>query len=199
MRKLIYILIAIFLTACGSKPTPIWVNETDSYLEKFKLAKLTGAEYKTLKNYAIESAKKGGDIYYLQIIELTDIALDLILENDLETSSYKRLETIEKYSENSSFFLFITNANFDIASLPKQYSTFAKTKDLKSAKDIKDPISKLIALSLIPTKTDEIYMEILAISKPNGFKQVTINALKKLRDINPKEKDRLDLMINELL
>lgn len=200
MSRLLYIFVAFMLIGCGSKPAPAWVNSTNSYLEKFKSTKLAGGDYLPLKNYAISSAKEGGSIYYLQIIELTDLALDLIVGSDLNSTRYLELEKIEKNSENSSFKQLIMSEKIDIENLPETYRSFAKRKTISSALDIKDPLSKLIALSLIEPKTKDVYNNILNISKPNGYKAVTINALTHLIELEDSmaEKERLRLMIEEI-
>lgn len=210
MRNLLFIIV-LFLLGCSSKPQEAWLVEINSYLEKFKTAKLTSSENEAqmLKTLAINSAKKSADIDYLQIIELTDQALNLATTKPLNFDYFYRLDQIENHKTNSAYASFLDSKDFDTEDLPKQYRDFASyvqkksyKKAFDSATSIKDPVSKIIALSLLASYDNDkkIYDEILKISKPLGYKNVTISALKNLQKLSTEdEAKKIELLINELL
>lgn len=212
MKIPFFLLAVLFMFGCSSKVTPYWLVETDSYLAKFKTAKLAGKEQKAdlFKQHAVDSAKKGGEIYYLQLIELTDIALDSTLLKEVDFNRYNSLEEIEVYKENSSYKDMLSGKISNIDYLPKPYRSIAKhiknknyEEAFNEAKQIDDNLSKLITLGVLARKKEtdkEIYREMLKISKLNGYKNVTTSVLRKLITLTEAEKDqrKLILMLQEL-
>lgn len=199
MRAVIFIMVLIF-SGCSNKPVPQWQSSAKSYIKKMEYAKLAGfeKEAKIYKNSAIEQIKMSASIAKLQILELTDIALDVALLKTADFSSYDRLEAIEFVAENRAFRDFLAGQNTD--------SSFAKDSTLSSAKKIEDELSRLIALAIL-AKNDrenvEIYNSILEISKPNGYLAVSINTLSVLRAIYTKNQDiknqrEIELLLEEL-
>ncbi len=207
MRAVIFIMVLIF-SGCSNKPVPQWQSSAKSYIKKMEYAKLAGfeKEAKIYKNSAIEQIKMSASIAKLQILELTDIALDVALLKTADFSSYDRLEAIEFVAENRAFRDFLAGQNTDISMLDSRYSSFAKDSTLSSAKKIEDELSRLIALAIL-AKNDrenvEIYNSILEISKPNGYLAVSINTLSVLRAIYTKNQDiknqrEIELLLEEL-
>lgn len=207
MRIVVLFIISLIFLSCSSNSSAIWMQESSGYLEKFKTLKLQGKEYLTIKQKAIDSAKMGANIEYLQIIELSDIALDLILNNTMDFSRYDHLETLETFEQNKNYKAMLQGKSVELNQIPKQYRSFAKSIDnndtkkaFNEAKNIINPISKLIALSIISSSNIEIELEIINIATEQGYKAVIINRLNKIKDIekSQEQKEKLEKLIKEL-
>jgi hypothetical protein len=202
---------------CAGKKQPTWLTDSESYMEKLKISKLssTKKEANIYKQKAISSVKQSGNIEYLQIVELTDAAMDVALLNDANFTGYDRLSAIETIPVNKSYKAMLINKLqvSDLEYLNKEYKPFAKElvqgsyeKAIESAKTIKNDISKLIALGILAKANPEKYMiyeEMLQISKPNGYKNITIAAMARLVAIYQKNGEmakskKLNAILEEL-
>ncbi len=203
MRTFIFAIIAVLLlSGCSNKKTPLWLSDSQSYLDKFKIAKLSGSEKEATiyKQKAISSVKQSANIEYLQIIELTEVAMDTALLKEANFATYDRLSKIEQNATNNEYKQMLCGTVQKTNTLPPMYEAFATSlskKDINSAienaKTIEDETSKLIALGVLAKlepKNKQIYEEILSISKPNGYKNVTIAAISRLQAIYAKDGDK---------
>lgn len=188
----------LFLSACSTLPSPSWLIESQNSIEKFKISKLTATnqDAEHYKQQAIISVRKSANIEYLQIIELTEAAMETaLLKDDLNLSAYMRLNAIESFPANESYKAMITNRlkKTDIPHLPKNYQPFAHALLIKNtvqmietAKEMDNDISKLIALGIVTQLMKEdlfVYEEILNIGKRNGYKNIIISAIIKLQPL----------------
>lgn len=217
MKHLILAFMLFFFSACSAPQTPTWLVESQRFIEAFKISKLTSNEQdaRELKRYAIASVRQSANIEYLQIIELTDAAMDTALLKDLNLSDYMRLNTIESFPANESYKAMITNrlTESDISHLPTNYQSFARallsgntTQMIKTAKEMDNSISTLIALGVITNLMDEeatVYEEILKIGSQNGYRNVIIAAITKLYPIYikndyPEKAEKLKRILEEI-
>lgn len=195
-------LIAMALVGCSSKKTPTWLIDSESYIEKFKIAKLGKAdkEANIYKQKASAAVKQSANIGLLQVIELTDAAMDIATLKEANFTSYERLSKIEHNASNEAYKQMLTAGKPNISTLPPVYTNFAASlsrndakKAFEDTKEIKNDISRLIALGILAKlepQNKAIYEDILAISKSNGYKGVTIAAMSRLQAIYVKEGDK---------
>lgn len=203
MKTLLLTLIsAIFLIGCSGKKTPTWLVDTESYVSKLKIAKLSGYDKEAgiYKQKALAAVKQSANIGMMQVIELTDAAMDTVLLREANLTSYERLSKIEQNSTNDTYKQMLYGNVKDVNPLPIHYLGFATAlskSDIKSAfenaKTIDDETSKLVALGILAKLEPQnkvIYEEILSVSKPLGYRGVTIAAMSRLQAIYTKEGDK---------
>lgn len=203
MKKILFTtLAAILLIGCSGKKPPTWLVDSQSYLDKLKTAKLSGSERDAgvFKQKAVSSVKQSANISLLQVIELTDAAMDTALLKEANFTTYERLSKIEQNTTNDAYKQMLLGVVKDVAVLPASYASFATSlskKDIKGAlestRTIEDETSKLIALGILAKLAPQnkaVYEDMLTISKPLGYKGVTIAAMSRLQAIYSKEGDK---------
>ena len=164
--KTILIILMLLLSACSMKPKPNdWAykstNAFDSYKELFlkdetKLAKLE------LKS-SIRYAKQGADFENLLSIYLAKCSLNVAVSIDDRCEDNIKLQDLSDNKKLKNYYFFIRKktAMLNPAYLDEKYSLFAKAlknndflQANKEIKDIKDPVSKLLCISLLKDKAD---------------------------------------------
>jgi hypothetical protein len=202
-------LVFLFFTAllffgCSGKKPPIWLTDSQSYMEKMKLSILTSnnKESQIYKQKAAASIKQSANIEYLQILELTEAASRIAVLQEADFAAFDRVLAIEPNIVNKSYKAMLSNnlRDEEIDNLPANYKIFAKwlvqknnEKAFEAAQKIEDDISKLVALGIlakIDTNNAAIYEEMLTVSKPNGYKNTTIAATARLATIYAKNGDK---------
>ena len=193
-----------FISGCSSKSSPEFSDNAFGYIEKFKLSKLSGddALSRIYKSKASESIKKGSNIYLLEELELTDMAMDTALLKARDQKGFQDLDKVEHHNDLASYKKLITAEKLtldDIDALPDVYRDFARDISenmLDSAftkvDQIKNNISKLIALGVLVHygyTNKKIYKKIIDISKAQGYKAVTLQAYMALELLYIKNND----------
>lgn len=218
MKNLIFLLFTTLLfCGCSGKNPPIWLTDSQSYMQKMKLSILSSNEKESqiYKQKASYSIKQSANIEYLQILELTDAASRIAALQEPDFTAFDRMLAMEPNTANKSYKAMLLNdlQDTDIDSLPNGYKAFAKellqknsAKAFEAAQKIEDDISKLVALGVLArtnTSSAIVYEEILKISKPNGYKNTTIAATARLVEIYTKngdkqKADKAAFILNEL-
>jgi hypothetical protein len=205
MKKVLYLLASFLLLAgCSTKATPDWIKTSHHQLESYKKQSLQGQDRLAEISFqkTVSEIKSGGDIRLLQIAYLTRYAVQISVLEGFDDLEYLRLAAVEPHSENVYFHAFLKGAfdRVDERYLPQQYRSFLHA--CKNGKQveidieieaIEDPLSKLIAASLVVQK--QLYHETtlnaaIRTASEQGWKKALLVYLKKLRDFYGSRADR---------
>jgi hypothetical protein len=198
MKKIIYLLVCLFLLAgCSSKTVPGWIKTSHTQLESYKKHFLQGKDRYAEGNFrkTIEEMKTGGDFNLLQIAYLTQYALQVSVLETFDDKEYRRLAAIEPNPENTHFHAFLRGAfdRTDELSLPSQYRPFLRACNQSkqmvvndAIAGMEDPLSRLIASGLAVQQgryNEQTILTAIQTASEQGWKKALLAYLKKLRDL----------------
>jgi hypothetical protein len=197
MRKILTIVIVIFICACGSnsKQVPDWKDAAFRQLENYKINFLTGKEDASEPHFdkARQAIAGGNDLNLLARIYLNKYALHTAALEDFDDSEFIRINKLQPIASNSAYYNFL-KGNFTAVEdslLPSNYSGFikiARNKDLAKAlqeiPSITDPLSRLITCGIwvkyLPYD-ENILQTAINTSADNGWKRPLWAYLTKLQ------------------
>ena len=146
------------LAACGGGPkAPDWKKDSINLIEKYKKAELKGEGQRAERYFeqavqAAGSAGKIGETAQLHLIRCATRQASLDYE---PCTGYLDHAKFGVSPEDDAYYRFLTNQQdkLDASKLPSQYRDFAKSSDpakmLASVQSISEPLSRLIAASLV--------------------------------------------------
>jgi len=198
MRKILTVVIVIFICSCGlnQKHIPEWKDTSFRQLENYKVNFLTGKENVSEPHF--DKAKKAAsgdnlDLNFLARIYLNKYALHIAALEDFDDSEFVRINKLHPLAPNFAYYNFL-KGNFTVVEdnlLPSQYSSFiqlVRNKDLAKAlqeiPSITDPLSRLIACGIWVKylSYDENILQIaINASADNGWKRPLWAYLTKLQ------------------
>jgi len=161
MNKLLLLLSALSLTACGSKgpPIPDWKTDSSNYIERYKKTYLMGENTVSDRFFeqAVNATSGAGKVAETARLWLIQCALH---KASLVTDScerYAELAKTDTTAEDKAYFQFLTGQwnQVDVKALPDQYVSILKaatgdvahTNEMLSA--MTDPLSRLIGAGLL--------------------------------------------------
>lgn len=154
-------LCVLFLQACGGGPrVPDWRKDSINLIEKYKKAELKGEVQRAERYFeqaleAAGSAGKIGETAQLHLIRCATRQASLDFE---PCTGYLDHAKFGVNPEDEAYYRFLTNRQDkpDASKLPAQYRDFATNSDpvkmLASLQSISDPLSRLIAASLVTAR-----------------------------------------------
>jgi hypothetical protein len=146
------------LVSCGGGPkVPDWKKDSASLIEKYKKAELKGENLRAEHYFqqaldAAGSAGKLGETARLHLVRCATRQASLDFE---ACNGYRDHARFGTDPEDEHYYLFLTNQwdRLDSGKLPAQYRAFVKSGDPAKTpaalQGISDPLSRLIALSLV--------------------------------------------------
>ena len=197
MRKVLLLVLLVFICACGSNSKQIseWKDAAFRNLENYKTNFLTGKEDASEPHFdkARQAASGGNDLNILAKIYLTKYALHTAVLEDFDDSEFVRINKLQPSESNFVYYNFL-KGNFATGEdnlLPSNYSGFikiARNKDLAKAvqeiSSIDDPLSRLIAYGIwvkyLPYD-ENILQTAINTSADNGWKRPLWAYLTKLQ------------------
>lgn len=161
MRKLLVLLCALSLTACGSKgpPIPDWKTDSANFIERYKKTYLAGENTVADRFFeqAVNATSGAGKVAETARLWLIQCALH---KASLVTDSCERyadLANTDTTAEDKAYFQFLSGQwdQIDVKALPSQYAPILKaaTEDMAhtnaTLNAMTDPLSRLIAAGLL--------------------------------------------------
>jgi hypothetical protein len=148
---------ALLLSACGGgPPAPDWKKDSASLIGKYSKAELKG-ENKLAERYFEQAQDAAGSTGKLEETAKLNLILCATRQASLNfdpCTAYLTLAKLSPNSENETYHRFITGKweGMDDSKLPAQYRDFVASRDaakqLAALQEIKDPLSRLIAVSI---------------------------------------------------
>lgn len=191
---LLIILLPLFLSACGGGPkVPDWKKDSVNLIENYKKAELRG-EVKRAERYfeqalaAAGSAGKPNETARLQLVRCATRQASLDFE---PCTGYLELAKFGISEEDETYYRFLTNQwdKLDSGKLPAQYRDFMKISDpaksLTALQAISDPLSRLIAASLLTARkqADDVTLSLTAeTASEQGWRKPLLVYLKLLEN-----------------
>lgn len=161
MKKLLLLLSALTLTACGSKgpPIPDWKTDSSNFIERYKKTYLMGENTVADRFFeqAVSATSGAGKVAETARLWLIQCALH---KASLATDSCERYAEMAKTdttAEDKAYFQFLTGhwEQLDVKALPAHYVPILKaaTGDVAhtnaALSAMTDPLSRLIGASLL--------------------------------------------------
>jgi hypothetical protein len=159
MRKLLVIILLIFLCACSSQPIPQWKDTSSRQLENYKVNFLADKEDATEPHFvqAKKAISSNNDLNLLATAYLTKYALHTAALEDFDDRDFLRIDQLQPQTNNRAYYDLL-KGNFgqiDPGRLPANYSKLLpllENKNLSAATReitaISDPLSRLIACGI---------------------------------------------------
>ncbi len=157
----VYGLTALMLAACGGGPkTPDWKKDSASLIEKYKKAELKGETQRAERYFeqALDAAGSAGRLEDTARLHLVRCATRQASLDFNPCTGYLDQVRFGAVAEDEAYYRFLANLwdKLDRAALPAQYRDFVQgvdpAKSLAIAEAIPDPLSRLIAISLLVSR-----------------------------------------------
>lgn len=194
----------LILQACvGGPKVPDWRKDSINLIEKYKNAELKGEVQRAERYFeqaleAVGSAGKIGESAQLHLIRCATRQASLDYE---PCTGYLNHAKFGISPEDDAYYRFLTNQldRPDASKLPAQYRDFAKNSDpakmLASLQSISDPLSRLIAASLVIARkqADDAILNLAAeTASGQGWRKPLLVYLKLLENRAIVKNDKLE-------
>jgi len=213
MMKYLFVMVFLFFSGCSFKPSiNQWQYKSALAFNNYKKNFLSYKDIlaKDDLKKAISYAKNGADIDMLSSIYLGKCALNISIGIKDKCNEYNNIKDLVESKSQESYYAFIQKDfnNIDIENLDERYRDFAKylsQKDYKKAneeiKNLKEPTSKLLAISLLGDKVSKQNLkEAIDLTSFYGYKKGVIYLLGRYKTkVDLKTKDKIDKKIQILL
>ena len=197
MKKLLLIIFALFICACGSAtPIPVWKDKAYMHLDDYKTSFLAGREESTEPHFikARREIAASNDLGLLTIAYLTKYALHTASLENFDSSEFAKLYKLEPNPSDMAY-CHLLKGNFaavDVKALPDRYAGVLKAalaRDLTMAAReitaIDDPLSRLIACGVCVKylPSDETILQTgISTASANGWRRPLWAYLNKLQE-----------------
>lgn len=197
MKKLLLILFALLICACGTATTiPAWKDKAYMHLDDYKTSFLAGKEESTEPHFikARREIAASNDLGLLTIAYLTKYALHTASLENFDTSDFAKLYKLEPNPSDMAY-CHLLKGNFtavDMKVLPYRYAGVLKAalaRDLTMAAReitaIDDPLSRLIACGVCVKylPSDETILQTgISTASANGWRRPLWAYLNKLQE-----------------
>ena len=157
MKKMLPLMVVLFICACGSlMPVPDWKDKAGRYLEEYKTSFLAGRELSAEPHFAKATREitAGNNMRLLAIAYLTKYALHAASLEHFDDSEFLKIERLEPDAADMAYCLFLQGnfAAVDANLLPARYAGLLKAAARRDAalaaheiSAIGDPLSRLVA------------------------------------------------------
>lgn len=197
-------LCTLLLQACGGGPrVPDWRKDSINLIEKYKKAELKGEVQRAERYFeqALEAAGSAGKIAETAQMHLIRCATRQASLDFEPCTGYLDHAKFGANPEDEAYYRFLTNQQdkLDTSKLPAQYRDFAKNSDpakmLAGLQSISDPLSRLIAASLVTARkqTDDAILNLAAeTASEQGWRKPLLVYLKLLENRATVKNDKLE-------
>lgn len=182
------------LAACGGGPkVPDWRKDSINLIEKYKKAELKGEVQRAERYFeqalaAAGSAGKPNETARLHLVRCATRQASLDFD---PCTGYLDLARFGVSEEDEAYYRFLANQwdKLDSGKLPAHYRDFAKNSDpaktLPSLRSISDPLSRLIAVSVVTSRkqADDAILDLAAeTASEQGWRKPLLVYLKLLEN-----------------
>lgn len=197
-------LCALLLHACGGGPkVPDWKKDSVNLVEKYQKAELRGETQRAERYFeqalaAAGSAGRLDDAARLHLVRCATRQASLDYE---PCSGYLEHARFGISAEDDAYYRFLTSqqGTLDTGKLPAQYRDFAKNagpaKMLASLQSISDPLSRLIAASVLVARkqADDAILNLAAeTASGQGWRKPLLVYLKLMENRATVKNDKLE-------